>query len=103
MAVTLAVSLLSLGAVAPATRPATVSRAALRMAVDPAGSNGAHLTPAQKAELAEVAAKMKADAAKRKKMRKAGAPSTKNIDKSHFIEKCGPHIDTSWTGRISCA
>ena len=42
----------------------------------------------EKHELAVVAAKMKKDAAKRKEMRKAGAPSTKNIDKSHFVERC---------------
>lgn len=57
----------------------------------------------EKAELAEVAAKMKADASRRKQMRKAGAPSTKNIDKSHFIEKCGARIDVLCTSGISCA
>ena len=48
---------------------------------------------------------MKADASKRKQMRKAGAPSTKNIDKQHFIEKydaCIPCVLNTSIARVYC-
>jgi hypothetical protein len=57
----------------------------------------------EKHELAAVAAKMKKDAAKRKEMRKAGAPSTKNIDKQHFIERCETPTIALGTSRIISA
>jgi hypothetical protein len=53
-----------------------------------AEENVAKIKIKEKAELAEVAAKMKADSSKRKALRKAGAPSTKNIDKAEFVKKC---------------
>lgn len=52
------VSALLLGAVgfaAPGARPAGGAASAVRMAATPSGSNGAHLSAAQKAELAEIA------------------------------------------------
>lgn len=54
-------------------------------------------------ELATVAANLKKDAAKRKAMRKAGDPSTKNIDKSHFIERCETCMIALGTSRITSA